>query len=496
MQPTKLACIMAVVFLVTAVIPSPLAAQDNQDHKNAKHHQYRFVDLGTFGGSSSYFTIVGTRAVNNQGTATGAADTSIPDPYAPNCFFPECLVAHTFAYESGQITDLGSLPGVNNSGPNDINSQGVIVGISENGAIDPITGLPETVAVVWKNGQIITLPNFGGNFSYANAINNREQIAGFALNTTLDSFGFAEFCFNPPFGQEQVAVIWQDEIPQNLGTLGGPDSCALWINEKGQAAGHSMTNAVINPVTGFPTVDPFIWDHGKMLDLGTLGGTLGLANKMNNRGQVVGQSNLAGDLTAHPFLWDRGSLIDLGTLGGTFGLASSVSDSGIIVGGATNQNDQSFLAFLWKNGVMTNLGTLAGDDCSVANNVNSGGQVVGSSFPCAGGPSRGFLWQSGSIFDLNAYVPAGSDLTLSEATFVNDRGEITAQGVASNGDQHAVLLIPCGGCIVAEAKTAATENSRVPSDRPPSDAAATWRSRLARRLGRRHYIPSVVAPRN
>jgi probable HAF family extracellular repeat protein len=75
----------------------------------------------------------------------------------------------------------------------------------------------------------------------------------------------------------------------------------------------------------------------RMIDLGTLGGTLGVANWLNNRGQVVGQSNLAGDLTAHPFLWDRGSLKDLGTLGGTFGVATSVSDAGVIVGGATNR---------------------------------------------------------------------------------------------------------------------------------------------------------------
>jgi len=53
-----------------------------------------------------------------------------------------------------------------------------------------------------------------------------------------------------------------------------------------------------------------------MADLGTLGGTMGFATAINNRGQVVGQSNMAGDQTAHPFLWGRGKLKDLGTLGG------------------------------------------------------------------------------------------------------------------------------------------------------------------------------------
>jgi hypothetical protein len=55
--------------------------------------------------------------------------------------------------------------------------------------------------------------------------------------------------------------------------------------------------------------------------------------------------------------------------------------------------------------------------------------------------------------DLNAFVPVGSDLTLTVATSINDRGEIAAEGVLPNGDQRAVLLIPCndeendaGGC--------------------------------------------------
>jgi hypothetical protein len=36
-----------------------------------------------------------------------------------------------------------------------------------------------------------------------------------------------------------------------------------------------------------------------MHDLGTLGGTSGITNWMNNHGQVVGASNLAGDQTQH-----------------------------------------------------------------------------------------------------------------------------------------------------------------------------------------------------
>src|SRR5205809_7533459 len=68
-----------------------------------------------------------------------------------------------------------------------INANGVVTGISQDGAINPITGLLEFDTVVWKDGQIINLGTFGGNWSYANATNNRGQVAGFALNTTPDS---------------------------------------------------------------------------------------------------------------------------------------------------------------------------------------------------------------------------------------------------------------------------------------------------------------------
>jgi hypothetical protein len=30
-----------------------------------------------------------------------------------------------------------------------------------------------------------------------------------------------------------------------------------------------------------------------------------------------------------------------------------------------------------------------------------------------------------------------------DVSFINDRGEIAATGVLSNGDQHAILLVPC-----------------------------------------------------
>jgi len=72
-----------------------------------------------------------------------------------------------------------------------------------------------------------------------------------------------------------------------------------------------------------------------MLDLGTLGGTLGSAAALNNRGEVVGQSNLAGDLIFHPFLWTKSrGMQDLGTFGGDTGTTEWINDAGEVVGKA------------------------------------------------------------------------------------------------------------------------------------------------------------------
>jgi probable HAF family extracellular repeat protein len=101
---------------------------------------------------------------------------------------------------------------------------------------------------------------------------------------------------------------------------------------------------------------------------------------------------------------------------------------------------------------MTNLGTLPGNVCSVSDAINSSGQVVGGSglsisefFPaCTDSVEHAFLSENGRMIDLNRFVPASSDLTLNEAVFISDRGEISGTGTLPSGDQHAFLLIPCG----------------------------------------------------
>jgi probable HAF family extracellular repeat protein len=504
---------LALLFAALA-LPLRLAAQDKEDH-NRRHHHYRLIDMGTFGGPESYvnetiFLLNGRGDLNGRGLVHGAAATSIPT--TPTSNFLVCtgglgggvpFVFHAFEWEMGVVSDLGTLTGADNncSSPGGINAHGEIVGSSENGEIDPLTGMNQSRPVRWKDGHIADLGTLGGNQGAAASINRRGQVVGTATNAIPDPIA----CFG--LGAQCRAFLWQDGVMQDLGTLGGPDAFAILINDSGQIAGASYTNST-PPVT----TDPFFWENGKMTDLGTFGGTFGYPLALNNRGQVVGQSNLVGDLTAHAFLWPGkdGNMQDLGTLGGSSGTANAINEAGEIVGYSSPAGDQAFLAFLWRNGVVTNLGTVGGDLCSSGNAINSKRQVVGISIATCGNTGRrAFLWENGSMVDLNTLIPPGSGLQLTIAETINDRGEIAGNGTPQGCGVveecgHAFLLIPCDenhagveGCDYSLVEAPAAVPQPIPAIRDVSSRAlAPSLQRRMSRMSRYHFPGRAFGPKD
>jgi probable HAF family extracellular repeat protein len=253
-----------------------------------------------------------------------------------------------------------------------------------------------------------------------------------------------------------------------------------------------------------------------MRDLGTLGGTLSFTNGLNNRDQVVGQSNLAGDLIFHPFLWDGRRLLDLGTFGGSTGQAIAINDAGAVAGVADFAGDQTHDAFLWENGVMTDLGNLG--VTSFAHAISSTGQVLGASRIDSEGNARAFLWENGGpMIDLNTLIPSNSSLTLVYAYTINERGEIGGSGVPDGCQSkdvdtcgHAFLLIPDGDCDShCEGRIAETQSRIVASrnNAAPTQNAATMNQssesplspveRYRTQIRQRYHLPGQpAAPRD
>jgi probable HAF family extracellular repeat protein len=157
---------------------------------------------------------------------------------------------------------------------------------------------------------------------------------------------------------------------------------------------------------------------------------------------------------------------DLGTLGGSRSWASAINDSGQVVGYSYLAGDQNYHAFLYKDGKMTDLRTLGGTS-SVAEGINKSGQVVGWS-DNSSGERHAFLYNStNGMKDLNDLIPADSGWTIEEATAINSNGQIAANGwpdgmrgscspYAETWDFHTALVLRPGTTATYEVQNLGT----------------------------------------
>jgi probable HAF family extracellular repeat protein len=295
----------------------------------------------------------------------------------------------------------------------------------------------------------------GGAVSQGNAVNVIGQIAGYARFANFNAHGFR--------WSQRTGLVDLGAIPP-----ASDFSVAKGINSLGDVVGYSY------PSPPLAAARAVLWSHGKLQVLG-----IGQATGINDLGQIAGFASFGGG-AVHGAIWSKGGVQDLGTLpGGTYSQGFAINIEGVVVGDADVADGNPYgvlwtpstglqalpmlpgqlpsasangvndlgqavggvgsIATLWqndKNHTVESLGMLQGAGDSTAFAINDAGQVVGWSGFAA------FIWsrQTGML-DLNQLIPANSGWSLTIASSINARGQITGEGVF-NGTEHGFLLTP------------------------------------------------------
>ena len=374
---------VAAVALAACTQPRDVASPVVTADAVAGDASYEMIDLGTLlpnnpaAGSEAY-------GINDRGQVMGWSSINPTDGYAR-------AHPHAFLWDGGVMQDYGS-PSPTSSGQlfvfGNINASGAFVGtfyasqvraalwvdcavrdlgtlggpsaraaaINNRGQVVGTSALATEGehAFLWENGVMSDLGTLGGRDSRALEINQGGQVAGYAQ----DAAGAWH------------AFLWEQGVMQDLGAGGNlPGSAAL--NDPGDVAGSSLATGASG----------FFWSHGALQDLGTVSG--GNPLRLNNRGQVVGN-----DYPSGAFIWAGGVRTDLGHLpGGDISQAWAINNRGQVVGTsnvAPNEigKPHQFHAFVWENGQMLDLGTFAPPPGerpvqSLATAINEQGDVVG-----------------------------------------------------------------------------------------------------------------------
>jgi probable HAF family extracellular repeat protein len=421
MEP-KRSFVTAIAVVAVLMIPVRLVQAQHKDHEPPKYYVFNLGDPG--GGN-----VAVAASINNIGWIAGDAYQA-----GNTTEHAELWLGTTF--------DLGTLGGPNSAvaWPNK-NNRGELAGIAETADVNPLgeawscaqANFPTItnhvcLGFVWEDGVMSPLPPLpGGVDSYAAGINNHGQVAGWAENGVHDPT-----CNNaPPVSQflQFEAVVWGPELGQltQLSPLSpDPDSAATAINDRGQVVG--ISGLCANAVGGTSAQHAVLWEpDGKPINLGNFDGGVAwnTPTAINNRGQVVGFGNQAR------------------TQGGAF----------------------NPVAFFWdKEHGIRSIAPIGDDTNSWAWGINNHGVVVGQSFGGADDPfGRAFVYEHGSITDLNALIQSNFSLHLELANDINDEGEIVGFARDTNTDATvAFLAVPAYGPD-SQARAARPADSSLPN---------------------------------
>src|SRR5215831_2012479 len=319
---------------------------------------YTITDLGSLGGG-----VTRGLAINASGQVTGDSVSSqlvqVPCPPqkyggAKKCFtHPD----DAFVWGNGTMTGLGTLGGNFSQGVA-INGSGEVVGSSSGKS-------PGTGGAFLSNGHgmhQLSAP------AVAYGINDSGQIAGQCRNTQLlQSYA----CVVSSNGAITALPESNPSIEcLEINTIPGITPAAVAINN-GQILGNCFLNTAVVWTNDTPTVLP------------TLGGGSSTGTAISGNGQVVGTSQTSTG-AEDGFLWSNGTMTDLGS---NFSPAA-VNDNGVIVGGqfvdsnGTLQNLNNLIP------------AASGYQIQNATGINDNGQILANADDTATGQTHALLLNS------------------------------------------------------------------------------------------------------
>lgn len=321
--------------------------------------EFVYVELGTLGGPDS----VGY-GLNAAGQVVGwsSIDGCITELSETPC-------RRAYVWQDGVMTDLGLLPGDEESFARAINDAGFIVGTSED---DILFGSGSFHAVTWTDGVISALPHLGES-SIAHDVNASGVVAGWARDTGVN---------------QDRAVTWSGGVLSNPGaTESHQSNRGVGINDLGVLVGFAWNL--------FQPNDAVLFDGVKWETIGGIDGPFQNAEAydLNDTGTVVGlQAFPSGNW--HAALWQLGvGAVDAGVLPGMdLGELHSVNDAGLAVGRSYTDSITS-RAIYWDGDTLHDLNDLlpAGVDALLfeAREINAAGDIVGTAV--VDGSFRAFL---------------------------------------------------------------------------------------------------------
>ena len=266
---------------------------------------------------------------------------------------------------------------------------------------------------------MMPLPTLGGNNAAALFINELGQVVGFAENNIKDST-----CAQPFQVPDFEAAIWSSmgqiqELPPLPGDTVG---FALYLNNNGLVAGSSGRCANTIPAGLASGPHAVLWDNGVPINLGSLGGSLlGAAAAVNDLGQVVGCVDLASELPGfpgvqcHSFLWTAAAgMQDTGTVGTDFSaLPTAINNKSQSVG-ASCDDMGNCRAYLWQNNVMTDPNALIPANSPLylifPPGIDDAGEIVGTAIETSTGDAHAFLAVPVKTGSNAAFAPAAQSL--------------------------------------------------------------------------------------